>query len=167
VATRDREEAVVFQRILVGTDFSPASTAAVEQAMKLATEVGSQLLIANVCNEQGSIEMSYAPERSYEQWRRAARTAAEGKVEPLAERARSQGLNARAVVLAGSPGEAILEAAKREAADLIVIGTRGLKGAERFFLGSVASRIVSASTCPVVTVRAPKPDRSSSLAAAS
>lgn len=122
--------------------------------MKLAKEWGAQLLIANVCNELGSIEMSYAPESSYEQWRRAARAAAEGKVEPLAERARRQGLKARAVILTGSPGEAILEAAKREAVDLIVIGTRGLRGADRFFLGSVASRVVSASTCPVVTVRA-------------
>jgi hypothetical protein len=53
----------------------------------------------------------------------------------------------------GSPGSQILEVAKREAADLIVMGTHGRAGARRLVLGSVAENVVRLAPCPVLTVR--------------
>jgi nucleotide-binding universal stress UspA family protein len=145
-----------FQRILVATDFSSASMPAFEQAVKLSKDSGAQLLIANAFPEHGPPEIGYAPASAYEQWRLDARATAERKLQPLVEQARREGLDARPLVLAGSPDEAIVEAARRESVDLIVLGTHSRRGAERFFLGSVASRVVSASECPVMTVRAPQ-----------
>ncbi len=145
----------MFRRILAATDFSPAADAALEEAIRLAAESKAELLIANVCDEIGGIEMGFAPETSHEQWKRAARESARRKLEPLAERGRTRGVAVRTLVLGGSPDQALIEASKREAADLIVMGTRGLRGAERFFLGSVASRILPSARCPVMTVRAP------------
>ena len=49
--------------------------------------------------------------------------------------------------------EQIARAAKSKKADLIVIGTHGRTGLAKFFLGSVASRVVAAAPCPVLTVR--------------
>jgi universal stress protein A len=46
-----------------------------------------------------------------------------------------------------------VRAAKRLRIDLIVMGTHGRSGLARLFVGSVASRVVSASPCPVMTVR--------------
>ncbi len=143
-----------FLRILVATDFSSASMPAFEQAVRLSKDAGAQLLIAHAFPEYGSPETGYAPASAYEQWKRDAQATAEKRLQPLVERARREGLDVRALVLAGFPDKAIVEAAAREGADLIVLGTHGRRGAERFFLGSVASRVVSTSECPVMTVRA-------------
>ena len=145
-----------FRRILVATDFSSASMPAFEQAVWLSKNSGAQLLIANAFPEYGPPEIGYAPASGYEQWKHDVQAAAEKRLRPLVDQARREGLDARSLVLTGSPAEAILEAATREDADLIVLGTHGRRGAERFFLGSVASRVVAASECPVITVRAPQ-----------
>ena len=57
-------------------------------------------------------------------------------------------------MLFGTPYEAIVEAALENNADLVILGTHGRKGVSRFFLGSVASRVISTAPCPVMTVRA-------------
>jgi len=142
-----------FQRILVATDFSPASAPAVEQAVKMAGRDGAQLLIAHAYQEPGLVELSHAPARVYEEWDQALREAVERKLRPLVENARKEGVEARALLLTGFPDEAIIEAAKQQGADLIVMGTHGRRGASRLFLGSVASRVISTASCPVMTVR--------------
>ena len=52
------------------------------------------------------------------------------------------------------PSEAVLEAARKSAPDLIVLGTHGRSALDRVVLGSVAEHIVREASCPVVTVRA-------------
>jgi len=49
--------------------------------------------------------------------------------------------------------EQIVRAARSKKADVIVLGTHGRTGLARLFLGSVASRVVTAAPCPVLTVR--------------
>jgi nucleotide-binding universal stress UspA family protein len=49
--------------------------------------------------------------------------------------------------------EQIVRSAKRQRADLIVMGTHGRTGVARFFLGSVAARVAATAPCPVLTVR--------------
>lgn len=143
-----------FRRILVATDFSPASMPAFEQAVGLSKDSGAELLVAHAFRDQGPPESGYARAKEYEQWRSDVQAAAERKLEPLVAQARAEGINARPLALPGFPDEAIVEAATREGVDLIVLGTHGRRGAELFFLGSVASRVVTAAKCPVMTVRA-------------
>ena len=54
----------------------------------------------------------------------------------------------------GGAAHEIVEHARRTSMDLIVMGTHGRKGVSRFFLGSVASRVISTAPCPVMTVNA-------------
>ena len=54
---------------------------------------------------------------------------------------------------AGVPAEAILQAARAEKADLIVMGTRGLGALGSLFLGSQSQRVVAEAPCPVLLVR--------------
>ena len=61
----------------------------------------------------------------------------------------------RASWVAGTPATQIAQAAKREKVHMVVMGTHGRKGFVRALLGSVAESVVRASTCPVLTVRAP------------
>jgi nucleotide-binding universal stress UspA family protein len=143
----------MFQRILVATDFSPASTPALEQSVKMAKRDGALLLIAHAYQEPGLVELSHAPAGFYEEWDRKLREGVERKLRPLVEYARKEGVEARALLLTGFADEAIFEAAKQEGADLIVMGTHGRRGAARLFLGSVASRVISTAPCPVMTVR--------------
>ena len=143
----------LFQRILVATDFSPASTPALEQSVKMAKRDEALLLIAHAYQEPGLVELSHAPARVYEEWDRKLREAVEKKLRPLVEHARKEGVEARALLLTGFADEAIIEAAEQEGADLIVMGTHGRRGAARLFLGSVASRVISTAPCPVMTVR--------------
>jgi nucleotide-binding universal stress UspA family protein len=143
----------MFQRILVATDFSPASTPALEQSVKMARRDGALLLIAHAYQEPGLVELSRAPARVYEEWDQALQQGVQRKLRPLVEYARKEGVEARALLLTGFADEAIIEAAKQEGADLIVMGTHGRRGAARLFLGSVASRVISTAPCPVMTVR--------------
>jgi nucleotide-binding universal stress UspA family protein len=53
----------------------------------------------------------------------------------------------------GAPAQDILRWARRQRADLIVIGTHGRSALGRFFMGSVADRVVRLSPIPVLTVR--------------
>jgi len=53
----------------------------------------------------------------------------------------------------GSPAEKILDLAKKEKADMIVIGSRGRNGAGRFPLGGVSSKIIAYAPCEVLVVR--------------
>ena len=145
----------LFRRILVATDFSPASTPAFEQSARMARREEAQLLIAHAYQEPALVELSHAPARVYEEWDNALREAVEKKLRPLVEHARKEGVEARALLLAGFADEAIIAAAREEGADLIVMGTHGRRGAARMFLGSVAARVISMAPCPVMTVRSP------------
>ncbi len=57
------------------------------------------------------------------------------------------------LMIGGEPADAILDLAKREKADLIVLGTRGLSDFKGFFLGSVSHKVASQATCAVTTVK--------------
>lgn len=57
-------------------------------------------------------------------------------------------------VLTGEPYEEIIEKAKNEKIDLIVIGNRGFSKIKRFFLGSVAQRVIAEAPCPVLVIHA-------------
>jgi nucleotide-binding universal stress UspA family protein len=53
----------------------------------------------------------------------------------------------------GDPADAILNAAKKEKADMIVLGTRGLGEIKGLFLGSVSHKVSAHASCPVLTVK--------------
>jgi nucleotide-binding universal stress UspA family protein len=60
-------------------------------------------------------------------------------------------------VLTGQPAVSIVEYARTENFDLIVMGTHGRTGLSHAFMGSVAERVVRKASCPVMTVRVPVP----------
>ncbi len=53
----------------------------------------------------------------------------------------------------GDPATMIVDEAEKEAADVIVMGTRGLNTAQRWLIGSVSSRVVQHAPCNVLVVR--------------
>lgn len=68
-------------------------------------------------------------------------------------RVRAAGFEARVVVETGRPASKIVEAARREKADEIVVGSLGKHALDRLLVGSVSSRLVETAPCTVVVVR--------------
>jgi universal stress protein A len=144
-----------FRRILFATDLSEASRRAFEEAIELSKDNGAELLIAHAYQPSNLLPTDvYLVPAVYVQLDTELRENAQKKLETLVQEARRGGVQARWMVLSGAPDEAIAEAAKENAADLVIVGTHARAGAARFFLGSVASRVIATAPCPVLTVRA-------------
>jgi nucleotide-binding universal stress UspA family protein len=156
---RQEEDVKTFDRILLATDFSEASDGALEEAIRLAKESGAILIVTHAFQVPPSTTVSYVPANVFQEYEGALRAAASDRLSGLLDRIRSQGVEARLLLVEGFADEEIVEAAAREKADLVVIGTHGRQGVARFFLGSVAARVVATCPCPVLTVR---PSRESS-----
>ncbi len=139
--------------ILHPTDFSACADQAQAHAVTLARALKADLVLLYVLVEavlfgEGLVGMEEI-ERIYESQKRWAEKALADRVAALA----AEGIKARSLLTVGVPADEIVRAAEREQADLIVLGTHGRGAVGRFFLGSVADRVVRAAPCPVVTVR--------------
>ena len=143
-----------FNRILVATDFTDASTPAFEEALELAKKNGARLLIAHAYQPPKMSIADAVAAGVYDEWNENLRARVTQKLQGLVDEATQAGVLAEPLVLVGSAEEAIVDSAKHNKADLVVMGTHGRKGVSRFFLGSVASRVISTAPCPVMTVRA-------------
>lgn len=144
----------MIRRILHPTDFSRASGAAFSRAVAEARTNKASLLLVHVLAPV--IPMAgegYVSPSVYEQMSEASRTWGQRQMTRLLARARTARVRARGMLLEGVPHEQIVRAARRQRADLIVIGTHGRTGVARFFLGSVAARVTATAPCPVLTVR--------------
>ena len=84
----------------------------------------------------------------------------------LADRVAATALPARWMLKGGTAAESIIEAATESQADLIVIGTHGLRGLTRLFIGSVAERVVRLAPCAVLTVKPREAERAAAPEAA-
>ncbi len=143
-----------FQRILFATDLTPASMRAFQEAVGLAAQSEAQLIVVHAYEPPNIAQATAVGGGVYEEWDRNLRAESEARLAPLVEQAKRAGVEARSLLVSGSPGEAIAEEAKANGADLVVMGTHGRKGVSRLFLGSVASHVISTAHCPVMTVRA-------------
>ena len=72
------------------------------------------------------------------------------------ERGKVSGVEVREVLLEGHPSNEIIDFAENNNADLIVVGTLGKTGLDRFLMGSVAEKVVRGSKVPVLVVRSEK-----------
>lgn len=142
------------RRILHPTDFSRASGAAFLKAVALAKENRAELLLVHVLLPPTPfIGNGYVSPKTYVELEAAARRGAQQQLAQLLAKAKKATAKVKAVLLEGIPYSQIARAARAKRADLIVMGTHGRTGLSKFFLGSVAERVIAAASCPVLTVR--------------
>ena len=142
------------KRIMHATDFSPASRGAFKRALAEAKDHKAELTIVHVLSPVlGLAGDGYLAPSTYEVLLRSQKAAAQKKLNALLAKAKSARVRARGLLLEGVAHEQIVKAAKSKRADLLVVGTHGRTGVARFFVGSVAGRIVASAACPVLTVR--------------
>jgi nucleotide-binding universal stress UspA family protein len=141
------------RRILHPTDFSSASSAAYRRAVELAKANRAELLLVHVLSPLVLPTDGYVSPKLYDEMSTAAHAAGRKQLDALVKKATQAGVRARPLLLEGLPHERIAQAARSKKADVVVVGTHGRTGFSRFFLGSVASRVLAVSPCPVLTVR--------------
>ncbi|HYK43329.1 MAG TPA: universal stress protein [Thermoanaerobaculia bacterium] len=142
------------RRILVATDLTPASLPAFEEALRIAEANGAELVLTHAYQLPNLGQPVALAGEAYDRMDRQLRESAERRMESLIVEAEKRNVPARQLVIFGDPYEAIGRAAADECVDLVIMGTHGRTGVARFFLGSVASRVISTAPCPVLTVRA-------------
>lgn len=141
------------RRVLVASDFSSASRRAFDTALGIAKSLNARLTIVSVLAPVVTVPDQYIDAITLDQLDKQARRWCSQQLERLVERANKAGIKASALLRDGDPGDQIVRACRATKSDLIVVGTHGRRGLTKFFLGSVAERVVSTASCPVVTVR--------------
>lgn len=141
------------RNILMATDFSSASRPAFRRALELAAASRATLWIGHVVPAVPETMSGGLLPRVYREMELFVRRDAQKHLRALMRAAADAGVRARPLLLDGVAHEAIRRAARARRADLIVLGTHGRTGAARFFVGSIAARVVATAPCPVLTVR--------------
>lgn len=145
----------MFSRILVPTDFSPPSDAALDYARMLAMKFGSALQLLHVIDDPtGTAE--FVPD-GFALPTAEIRSGLVEHARTRLETAMSAGERGRYHVhtetLFGTPAQTIVDYATATGAGLIVMGTHGRTGLAHLLMGSVAEHVVRTAPCPVLTVR--------------
>lgn len=137
---------------MIGTDFSSASMAAFEQALKIARQNNAELVIAHAY--AGADPKNFIPLDCYDRWETESRRQAEEQIAVMVQRAHRHGIRCHGLVVSGLPDDTLLDMSKRLHIDLLVIGAREDGRMSRFFFGNVTSRVLSHAVCSVLTVHA-------------
>lgn len=140
------------KKILVPTDFSPHSNLAVDYAAVMARQSKAEIILMHVI---GPLTYHVTDTLNIVEHRRALETIARSLLENCSIKLLEARLRVKSHLASGIPHREILQMAKEEKVDLIVMGTHGRTGVEHLLLGSVAEKVVRLSPYPVLTVRLP------------
>jgi nucleotide-binding universal stress UspA family protein len=153
--------------VVAAVDFSPASDRAVEWAAAVAARRGAELCLVHAVPFFVTMDMPLAVANvAGDELVSAARARLAASAQALQGRVRS----VVGETPLGSAVTVILDAVKRHRPELLVVGTRGLRGWQHVLLGSTAQRLLGAAPCPVLAVHEgdpPPPHRPFRVVAAS
>jgi nucleotide-binding universal stress UspA family protein len=148
------EAMLALRRILVPTDFSPASDLAVDYAVGMAGRSGGAVEVLHVVDVTSlATALAQALGTDRPDLRDRLIGEAERRLAEVRAKCASSQVSASSHVLTGQAARAIAERAFNSGADLIVMGTHGRSGVAHLVLGSVAERVLRIAPCPVLVVR--------------
>lgn len=131
-----RDARLAFRRLLVASDGSPYSAAALEEAIAMASRADAELLGVSVAQEEGDI-----PE---------AQEILHGMLTAANRQAVSfQGHSPQGL----DPDDGIIQVARDQRVDLIIMGSHGRTGLKKLLMGSVTERVIGQTPCPVLVVK--------------
>jgi nucleotide-binding universal stress UspA family protein len=147
--TPDPTSQIAPKKILVATDFSPASQAALPHAFSLAGHYGSKLYLAHVISLEHE-DFPPAEERATKL--EQAREFAEQQMERLLTAARQKRIPCQPLIGEGGIWNVLSDMIHENSIDLVIVGTHGRRGLKKLLLGSVAEEVLRMAPCPVLTV---------------
>lgn len=138
------------EKILIATDGSKNVERAIDYAIKIASISGAKLYALYVVNpDEYEPAIKYSGRDIIEILHKRGQEA----VRKVKLEAELKKIPCEGVVLEGNPAKKIVEYAKENNFDLIVMGTMGRSGISKFMIGSVAEKVVRTSPVPVLTVK--------------
>jgi nucleotide-binding universal stress UspA family protein len=141
----------VISHILMPTDFSWASQAALEMAVDLARRFGARLTLFHAHQVPSYVFPDGVMPVQSQMLMELERTVV-AELTRLAAPIAAQGLKVETRHTLGAPAAEICRAAEELGADLVVMGTHGRSGLGHFLLGSVAEKVLRRAHCPVLTI---------------
>jgi nucleotide-binding universal stress UspA family protein len=144
------------QRVLVPTDFSDTSGAALIYATALGEQFGASLHLLHVVEVIVAGETLPWPLGPRDEIDRAIESSAWEALRGLMSSDEQNRLHAEVALQWGTPFVEIIRYARAHDIDLITMGTHGRGGVKHLLMGSVAENVVRSSPCPVLTVRHPE-----------
>lgn len=156
----------MINKILVAVDRFSDNQSAFDSAMCLAKTTGAKIMLLHVISESDSsypILPTYAyypimDDRDFEVYQEKVRELKQFGIDfltNLTQKATDAGVKAEYAQVTGNPGRSICELASTWGADLILVGSRGLKGLKEMFLGSVSNYVTHHAPCSVFIARNP------------
>lgn len=144
----------LYKKILIATDGSEHTKSAIEHGIEFAKNTGARIYAIYVIDTAAfaSIPMDAAWESMYEILKHEGDEA----TKYVADKAQIEGLEIERLTIEGHPAEEIIKHAEKNSVNLIIMGTLGKSGLDRFLLGSVAEKVVRNSKIPVLVVRGKK-----------
>lgn len=139
----------MYDDILVPTDGSSAADRAVDHAIDLARQYDARLHVLYVvdANAYSTIEAGTDVVVS------ALQEEGESAVDAVARQASAEDIEVVTEIMTGTVHRSIIDYGEDNDVDLIVMGTHGRRGLDRYLLGSVTEKVVRTSDIPVLTVR--------------
>lgn len=140
------------ERIMVAIDGSPDANRALDAAAELAEATGAELVILNIGGEISSAELRRLASSDGDLGKRLKAIAGD-ILKQAGKRAERLGVDAVSLQCEwGDPAETIIATAKRDKADVIVVGRRGRGRLSGLLLGSVSQKVASLAPCMVLVV---------------
>jgi nucleotide-binding universal stress UspA family protein len=146
------------KKILVAIDKSGYKDKTTAYAITLAKSLGAELTVIHVIGKSSlgatADVLGYYRGGKLKAFQEALKKDAEKLLDRVVQAGEDEGVVVHQQVMIGSPiKKIILDYAKNHKMDLIVIGTKGMTGIEKFLMGSVANDVVAYAHCPVLAVR--------------
>jgi nucleotide-binding universal stress UspA family protein len=135
----------MYSAIVVGTDGSETAREAVRQATRLAATIGARIELVSAYEP--------VPDGRPDGWSVSTRDEVERTLREMAAEVTAAGVDVTTYARQGDPAAALLDVAEERRADLIVVGNKGMTGADRFLLGSVPSKVTHHAPCSVLVIR--------------
>ena len=144
-------ETKLIRKILVPTDGSDAAMRASDFALKIAEHFKAEIIAIYVIDRIILEEISKVYERR--KLEEEIKRKAERCLNYIVRSAERKGLKASSILVEGQPHDQIVRHAKSLGVDLIVMGSKGRRGANRILIGSVTERVIEYAPCPVLVIR--------------
>jgi nucleotide-binding universal stress UspA family protein len=140
----------MYQTIVVPLDGSPLAEVALPYAEEIAGKMGSEIILLSILQSEEAQEY-----RNHHSYAVKIVEATKRHVEKYLEKPQSQAIRVGTATRTGNPAEGILDYISRGATNLIVMATHGRSGISRWAVGSVADKMVRATTKqPLMLIRA-------------
>lgn len=140
------DKSIGWKNILVPSDGSKYSEAAVDEAINYAKSYGGSLKIVSAVYTNDEF-LANAPD-VVEKMVKKAMTG----IENVKNRIQQEGVDVETFVREGEPYKIIIDLAEKLNTDTIIMGSHGRTGLQRIFMGSVTSRVIGYAPCPVMVI---------------